>query len=67
MNQETLTILDLLEGYPQWYTRTEEEVTLENGQTIVGKSIFFFFSFSFLFSSLSFFLLSPSLLSHASI
>ena len=64
MNQETLTVLDLLEGYPQWYTRTEEEVTLENGQTIVGKSIFFFFSsllrlFSFLFSFFSFVSFSP--------
>lgn len=36
VNKLTLSNLDRLEGYPNWYTRTEEEVMLKNGTIIKG-------------------------------
>lgn len=36
VDTNTLKRLDQLEGYPQWYARSEEEVHLENGEKIIG-------------------------------
>eukprot|EP00026_Physarum_polycephalum_P018695 Phypoly_transcript_20375.p2 GENE.Phypoly_transcript_20375~~Phypoly_transcript_20375.p2 ORF type:complete len:145 (+),score=27.16 Phypoly_transcript_20375:109-543(+) len=36
VNEDIFRHLDMLEGYPEFYTRTEEEVKMENGEIVVG-------------------------------